>query len=52
MKLKLEMAKFLQHTLDEMTLKAKGESHSHAAKEFAQFFEKVKSMHYDSLYQC
>jgi len=41
LKLKIEMAKFLQNTLDEMTLKAKGESHSHKAKQFAQFFEKV-----------
>ena len=38
------MAKFLQNTLDEMTLKAKGESHSHKAKEFAQFFEKVSKV--------
>lgn len=38
------MAKFLQNTLDEMTLKAKGESHSHKAKEFAQFFERVSKV--------
>jgi hypothetical protein len=35
------MAKFLQQTLDEMSLKAKGEHHSANAKEFAHFFEKV-----------
>jgi len=40
-KLKLEMAKFLQITLDEMTLQAKGETHSNKAKEFALFFNKV-----------
>jgi len=42
LKIKLDMAKFLQNTLDEMALQAKGESHSHKAKEFAQFFEKVR----------
>lgn len=41
LKLKLEMAKFLQTTLDEMSLQAKGESHSNRAKEFAQFFDNV-----------
>ena len=41
LKLKLDMAKFLQTTLDEMSLKAKGESHSNRAKEFAQFFDNV-----------
>lgn len=40
LKVKLEMAKFLQETLDNMTLKGKGHS-SAAAKEFAEFFEKV-----------
>ncbi len=43
LKLKLEMAKFLQNTLDEMTLQAKGESHSDRAKEFAQFYDRVFS---------
>lgn len=42
LKVKLEMTKFLQGTLDEMALQAKGESHSHAAKEFSQFFESVR----------
>lgn len=42
LKLKLEMAKFLQTTLDEMSLQAKGESHSNRAKEFAQFFDNVR----------
>ncbi|GFV91493.1 hypothetical protein TNCV_2384531 [Trichonephila clavipes] len=37
------MAKFLQDTLDEMALKTKGESHSHTAKEFAQFFERIRT---------
>jgi hypothetical protein len=37
------MAKFLQNTLDEMTLQAKGESHSDRAKEFAQFYDRVLS---------
>jgi len=36
------MAKFLQDTLDEMALQAKGESHSQRAKEFAEFFEKIR----------
>lgn len=35
------MAKFLQTTLNEMTLQAKGESHSNRAKEFAMFFDNV-----------
>ena len=42
LKVKLDVAKFLQNTLDEMALEAKGESHSHKAKEFAQFFEKIR----------
>ena len=41
LKLKLELAKFLQITLDEMSLQAKGETHSAKAKEFADFFNKV-----------
>lgn len=40
LKVKLEMAKFLQETLDNMTPKGKGHS-SAAAKDFAEFFEKV-----------
>ena len=35
------MAKFLQTTLDEMSLQAKGETHSNRAKEFATFFDTV-----------
>lgn len=37
------MAKFLQTTLDEMTLQARGESHSNRAKEFKQFFDNVSN---------
>lgn len=40
MKVKLEMAKFLQQTLDDMAPEAKGRS-SEQAKEFAEFIEKV-----------
>lgn len=43
LKVKLEMAKFLQTTLDEMALQSKGESHSEKAKEFAEFFDKIRS---------
>jgi len=41
LKVKLEMAKFLQQTLDDMAVQGKGRS-SEAAKEFAEFFVKVK----------
>jgi len=41
LKVKLEMAKFLQETLDDMAVEGKGRS-SEAAKEFAEFFVKVK----------
>jgi hypothetical protein len=41
LKVKLEMAKFLQGTLDEMAPQAKGRS-SETAKEFAEFFSKVQ----------
>lgn len=40
LKMKLEMAKFLQQTLDNMAVEAKGRS-SESAKEFVLFFEKV-----------
>jgi len=40
LKVKLEMAKFLQKTLDEMALESKGHS-SDKAKEFSIFFNKV-----------
>ncbi|GIX91553.1 hypothetical protein CDAR_528352 [Caerostris darwini] len=43
LRMKIEMAKFLQDTLDEMALKTKGETHSHTAKEFAQFFERIRT---------
>jgi len=39
---KLEMAKFLQQTLDDMAVQGKGRS-SEAAKEFAEFFVKVRT---------
>lgn len=40
------MAKFLQDTLDDMALHAKGETHSNTAKEFALFFEKVSTFEF------
>lgn len=43
LKVKIEMAKFLQETLDNMSLKGKGHS-SVAAKDFAEFFEKVNRL--------
>ena len=43
LKVKLEMAKFLQETLDDLAFKAKGESHSEEAKKFAKFFEEVRA---------
>ncbi|XP_076372048.1 mitochondrial proton/calcium exchanger protein-like isoform X1 [Tachypleus tridentatus] len=42
LKVKLEMAKFLQETMEEISVQARGDKHSHTAKEFAQFFEKVR----------
>lgn len=42
LKVKLEMAKFLQQTLDDMAVQGKGRS-SEAAKEFAEFFVKVRT---------
>lgn len=42
LKVKLEMAKFLQKTLDEMAVTAKDKDHSsNAAKQFANFFDRV-----------
>ncbi|XP_076372050.1 mitochondrial proton/calcium exchanger protein-like isoform X2 [Tachypleus tridentatus] len=41
LKVKLEMAKFLQETMEEISVQARGDKHSHTAKEFAQFFEKM-----------
>lgn len=43
LKVKIDMAKFLQRTLDEMAFQAKGESHSEEAKKFAKFFEEVRA---------
>ncbi|KAG8240420.1 hypothetical protein J437_LFUL003134 [Ladona fulva] len=42
LKVKLEMAKFLQETLDDMAVTSKGHS-SQLAKEFAEFFIKVRT---------
>lgn len=42
LKVKLEMAKFLQQTLDSMSVEAKGRS-SESAKEFVNFFDKVST---------
>ncbi|ODM90404.1 LETM1 and EF-hand domain-containing protein 1, mitochondrial [Orchesella cincta] len=42
LKVKLEMAKFLQQTLDEMAPQSKGRS-SQCAKDFAQFIEKIRT---------
>ncbi|XP_042877628.1 mitochondrial proton/calcium exchanger protein-like [Penaeus japonicus] len=41
LKVKLEMAKFLQQTLDNMAVQAKGHR-SESAKEFVMFFEKIQ----------
>lgn len=41
LKVKLEMAKFLQVTLDEMGVQTKGDKKSETAREFSQFFEQV-----------
>lgn len=41
LKVKLEMAKFLQQTLDEMALKGRGHQ-SRTAREFAEFFYKIR----------
>ncbi|KAK3869374.1 hypothetical protein Pcinc_025309, partial [Petrolisthes cinctipes] len=40
LKVKLEMAKFLQQTLDSMAVEGQGR-HSHSAKAFVMFFEKI-----------
>jgi LETM1 and EF-hand domain-containing protein 1 len=43
LKVKLDMTKFLQTTLDEMALTAKGtEHHSESAKEFSEFFRQIR----------
>ncbi|RWS06734.1 LETM1 and EF-hand domain-containing protein 1-like protein, partial [Dinothrombium tinctorium] len=42
LKLKIDMAKFLQQTLNEMALKAKRGFHSQTAKEFEIFLEKIR----------
>lgn len=43
LKVKLDVTRFLASTLDEMSFKAKGEHHSHAAKKFSEFFTKIRS---------
>lgn len=44
LKVNLEMAKFLQQTLDEMCVVDKGHSsYSHRAKEFSEWFKKVRT---------
>lgn len=43
LKVKIEMAKFLQKTLDERAHQAKGKSYSEEAKKFAKFFEEVRA---------
>ncbi|XP_055607390.1 mitochondrial proton/calcium exchanger protein isoform X2 [Uranotaenia lowii] len=45
LKVKLEMAKFLQKTLDDMSVQSK-EHRSQAAKDFSQFFNKVRNSEY------
>lgn len=47
LKVKLEMAKFLQKTLDNMGVAGKGRS-SESAKEFTEFYEKVRSKGVDT----
>uniref|UniRef100_A0A8D8S7J7 Mitochondrial proton/calcium exchanger protein n=1 Tax=Cacopsylla melanoneura TaxID=428564 RepID=A0A8D8S7J7_9HEMI len=47
LKVKLEMAKFLQKTLDNMGVAGKGRS-SESAKEFQEFYEKVRSKGVDT----
>lgn len=42
LKVKLEMAKFLQETLDDMAVQHK-DHHSDSAKEFSEWFQKVRS---------
>ncbi|KAG0416334.1 hypothetical protein HPB47_006550 [Ixodes persulcatus] len=42
LKVKLEMAKFLQSTLNEMAVETRGEAHSQNAKQFAEFCEKIR----------
>ncbi|GAB6020247.1 hypothetical protein CHUAL_002965 [Chamberlinius hualienensis] len=43
LKVKLEMAKFLQDTLEEMSVQSKGDKRSQTAREFSSFFEKVRT---------
>ncbi|XP_042900197.2 mitochondrial proton/calcium exchanger protein [Parasteatoda tepidariorum] len=43
LRMKIEMAKFLQDTLDELAVSSKGDSHSDTAKEFVTFFDKIRS---------
>uniref|UniRef100_T1IV40 Letm1 RBD domain-containing protein n=1 Tax=Strigamia maritima TaxID=126957 RepID=T1IV40_STRMM len=43
LKVKLEVAKFLQDTLDQMSLQTKGEKNSQAAQQFKEFFTRIRS---------
>ncbi|KAG8199034.1 hypothetical protein JTE90_021047 [Oedothorax gibbosus] len=43
LRIKIETAKFLQETLDEMAVSSKGETHSDTAKEFSQFFDRIRT---------
>ncbi|KAL5288381.1 LETM1 family protein [Megaselia abdita] len=42
LQVKLEVAKFLQKTLDEMAVQHKGDNKSEEAKQFSEFFKKIK----------
>uniref|UniRef100_A0A6G1SDS0 LETM1 and EF-hand domain-containing protein 1, mitochondrial n=1 Tax=Aceria tosichella TaxID=561515 RepID=A0A6G1SDS0_9ACAR len=43
LRIKLDTAKFLQETLDDLAFQAKGSSHSEEAKKFAKFFQEVRT---------
>ena len=43
LQVKIDMAKFLEETLDEMAFREKGGYHSEEAKKFAKFFEQVRA---------
>ena len=51
LKVKLQMAKFLQGTLEEMAVSGR-RNKSEAVKEFAEFFEKVLSYQTSILSTC
>ena len=46
MKVKIQMAKFLQDTIEEMAVTAKKKKTQEVVSEFANFFEKVSAIHY------